>query len=651
MLLRVWEAQRLVFPMPDKKNETMDSLKRFLGISGWWRLLGDLLFIALVVYLMPKRIFSSTNDLSGSFIDHSWRLALNMAVKENLVWGRDFVFTYGPLGYLNTGFPEHVSKWSIVLFHLFIIVNGAWMVRHFLFRAEGKVGLAVAAVLLLFNGGFLFFKDSMTLGLYFAFHTLLFLKERRMVSLAFMSLCSILAFYMKVNMGIVLNLMVVVVFLFSLWMKPIGRVPNLAFLAMHFMALCALSVPLRVHLPGYVGNSLSVIDSYNDAMYFPARKLHLVYALLMLALFAFPYLRSLKKVIESPYEMIACFMTSGLIFVLFKQGFVRADSAHDWIFILGMPFFAVSAFQYARAAIPRATLGISMVGICLLSVFANRGSWVKTFKNKVTPFEFSVPKDVGSATNSIGLRSTLPPRIVRHVGDKTVDVLGYGISYVYYNGLRYNPRPVIQSYQAYNPRLIDMNAAKYESDLAPEFVLYHFFSIDNRHPFWDEPKTYLPLLTDYSILDSVEVPPSHKALLMFRRIDRPRRMTSRVVLDTVVKLNTRFPIPGSDRLLYMRVDCRRTPAGSLRRFFYQPSELGLELTYSDGGRETFRAIPPILKSGVPINRKVSSREETFRFFQTDGSGGVAVDSLEFKGNPLFMQEDFRLEFVEYVFGG
>jgi hypothetical protein len=629
----------------------MESPKRFLGFHDGWKLFGNLLFIALVVYLMPKRVFSSVDDLSGSFIDHSWRLALNMAVKENLVWGRDFVFTYGPLGYLNTGFPEHVAKWSIVLYHLFIIANGAWMVRHFLFRAEGKVGLAVAAVLLLFNGGFLFLKESVTLGLYFAFHTLLFLKERRMVSLAAMSLCSILAFYIKVNMGIVLNLLVVVVFLFNLWKKPIGRVPNVVFLVMHFMALYALSVPLRVHLPGYVGNSLSVIDSYNDAMYIPSQKLYLAYAISMLALFAFPYMRSLNKVLASPYEMLACFITSGLIYVLFKQGFVRADFGHKWTFILGMPFFALSAFRYASDSMPRSRLALPLVGICLLSLFANRGSWFKIIKGEKGFGIFSESNGVGKGVNSISKRSTLPASFVKQMEGRSVDVLGFGISYIYYNGLLYNPRPVIQSYQAYNPRLIDLNVAKYTSQSAPDYVLYHFRSIDNRQPFWDEPKIYFPLLANYSIVDSVGVPAPDTTLLLFKRNERPRIMTSRIVLDTLVKLNERIPIPKSDRLLFMRVDCSRTLAGSLRRFLYQPSELGLELSYTDGVRETYRAIAPILKSGVPINRKVSSREEAFRFFQTDGSGGVAVDSLEFKGNPLYMQKDIRLEFVEYVFGG
>ena len=58
-----------------------------------WGLRG-LLFLALVVVTWP--VAGVTPSVG---IDPSWVLGLAMAVSNGLVWGRDIVFTYGPLGY------------------------------------------------------------------------------------------------------------------------------------------------------------------------------------------------------------------------------------------------------------------------------------------------------------------------------------------------------------------------------------------------------------------------------------------------------------------------------------------------------------------------------------------------------------------------
>lgn len=40
---------------------------------------------------------------AGFNIDASWHESLVMAIDNGFVFGRDFIFNYGPLGYLNTG--------------------------------------------------------------------------------------------------------------------------------------------------------------------------------------------------------------------------------------------------------------------------------------------------------------------------------------------------------------------------------------------------------------------------------------------------------------------------------------------------------------------------------------------------------------------
>jgi len=51
-----------------------------------------------VLLLVPPSFYHQP----GEGIDSSWNIALHLAYKYHLVFGKDFVFTYGPLGILTT---------------------------------------------------------------------------------------------------------------------------------------------------------------------------------------------------------------------------------------------------------------------------------------------------------------------------------------------------------------------------------------------------------------------------------------------------------------------------------------------------------------------------------------------------------------------
>jgi hypothetical protein len=61
-----------------------------LGLA---RLLPSALLVVLVTWEV-RRVVPRTG------FDHSWQLALNLAAQHGLDFGRDVVFTYGPLGFL-----------------------------------------------------------------------------------------------------------------------------------------------------------------------------------------------------------------------------------------------------------------------------------------------------------------------------------------------------------------------------------------------------------------------------------------------------------------------------------------------------------------------------------------------------------------------
>src|SRR6185436_5439341 len=71
------------------------------------------------------------------------------------------------------------------------------------------------------------------------------------------------------------------------------------------------------------------------------------------------------------------------------------------------------------------------------------------------------------------------PRIRTAVGREPIDVFGSNQSMALLNHLNYRPRPVFQSYSAYTPELVELNAAFLESDRAPRFMLFQHEALDN----------------------------------------------------------------------------------------------------------------------------------------------------------------------------
>ena len=77
-------------------------------------------FLVLFVFLLfPSRFFFYT----GLGLDESWNMGLHLAYKYKLVFGRDFIFGFGPLGILHTRFPVSVNIFVYILFDIYFLAT------------------------------------------------------------------------------------------------------------------------------------------------------------------------------------------------------------------------------------------------------------------------------------------------------------------------------------------------------------------------------------------------------------------------------------------------------------------------------------------------------------------------------------------------
>ena len=63
-------------------------------------------FTALALFTLPTPL-----DGAGAGLDPSWVIGLHLAADKGMIFGRDLVFTYGPLGYLSArALPSFLAR-------------------------------------------------------------------------------------------------------------------------------------------------------------------------------------------------------------------------------------------------------------------------------------------------------------------------------------------------------------------------------------------------------------------------------------------------------------------------------------------------------------------------------------------------------------
>ncbi|TMB09746.1 MAG: hypothetical protein E6J65_28595 [Deltaproteobacteria bacterium] len=182
----------------------------------------------------------------------------------------------------------------------------------------------------------------------------------------------------------------------------------------------------------------------------------------------------------------------------------------------------------------------------------------------------------------------------------TVDVVMSETSLVYLEGLRYRPRPVIQSYAAYDAYLDGVNANEVQASGAPDFILFHVHPGGDRYWFSEETRTRLAMLQWYDDIGRFESflvlkRRAHRRTLLQSegaseqgRLGRPMRMSSAPGGLTV----------GSFAIHYSLL-------GQLARLLLQPPQLYVTLRLRGGASPRYRAIVPIFRNGVVIDRFVA----------------------------------------------
>ena len=302
----------------------------------------------------------------------------------------------------------------------------------------------------------------------------------------------------------------------------------------------------------------------------------------------------------------------GVTFLLWKHAFVRADLYHTGFLFGCVPVLAMTfkIIPSASKSLRVAASGLALLccSVCLATVQSMiiPGDLNSALLQPYRSIAANFAKLVNPSTCREQIQSELDveqslnklPKLSAMIGSKSVDMFGFSQAAVLLNGLNYTPRPVFQSYAAYNAPLALLNQEFYLSKSAPHFVLFQLVGMDRKFPPLEDALLLRHLLINF-VPEATEGP----FLLLKSKSAEPARL--KLLREGTARPSQQIDLAGfGDSDLWMEVNLEPTLIGGLKQFFYQSSKVRLVLWHGPPEKRKvrrFRAPPPMLRAGFLVS--------------------------------------------------
>lgn len=603
---------------------------RFLARWPWL----SILLVTLAACLLWLDIFAMPLSPVIPDLDPSWSGALIHFSAQGLQFGKDVVFTYGPLGHLisfvYTGelfsvrlIWEFVSKTLFVLVLCFTTVRLAAFWRPFFFL-----------FVLLF-----IWADPISDALYFLVICCLaaFLLKQGHSSRALNILAGILfAIFSLVKFTYFLLVVPALVLILACHcqQRRFTRAILLGLVFLGAFAVCwGLAGQQYGNLLSYLTTSMDISFGYKEAMGLPAASTTIALAGGLAALLALMQCALLFLHSRQLPVLFAALFFVGETLLSWNRAFTRADG-HVLSFFSLCPVALLTMWIVVRpgATIRHIayTINLLVFAICLFGLFlhapvavtncvAHTTARIHQAWNVVTNLPARAKQLHGQLT--VAKAAYALPRVQTEVGRQTVDVFGSEQGIALLNDLNYMPRPVFQGYTAYTPALIKANTEFYSSIQAPAYVLFKYQTIDDRYPGLDDAGVLKQLLFNYKPLFD------EKGYSLWKRIQPAKPIQAPFTTTKSVAFDSECVTPAGE-ILWLQLDLKKSLHGQALGLFYKPPIVRIRVTDSSGRRLSHRLIPSMASSGFLINPHLKTARQVLRLAGGEQNPSVVSFSVQ-----------------------
>jgi hypothetical protein len=630
-------------------------------VNGWAgfkeKHLNRVLSIALAVFSLPPSLFLNfTNGL-----DDSWKRALNLAVEKHLVFGRDFIFTYGPLGLLVTRNTHFTGNISLLLGDIVLGVGFYYVILKLL-ECDRRWLIMLVISIFLFKG--FFYTEGLFLA--FAAFTLFNFKNsfRSRFELVYMAISGALLFFIKINYGFIsVGLLLAV----SLFLLVKNRRAFILLTSVYWVVIAAGCYVFNVDPVSYVKNGLQIISYYDEAVSLKMDPLDLsfVSAVGLMAIFGWVLFGYVSQIVKerkfSASRLAPVILLTLTSYLMYRNGFTRGDAGHNAVLFRFFPLFitlALYALNYGREEYAKTIVSVVILISCINIVTLELHDKKKPFTYNATYFTpINYIKGLfDQARDTVMEDEKIINDKGRLVGNSTIDIFPHEIGALLQNNMNYFPRPIPQSYSVYSPLLDSINAAHFYGVARPAMIMMRNESIDNRYSFWDESLTKAAIRLNYEYVDYVAfnkltlqygTPTIVNYLLLKEKAQSHRKPQFRRISGQVAQLEETVPLHFPDSVaVYMTVAMDYTPAGKLRRVFYQPASLSMTLFPDISVSLDYQIKKPIIAGPVLINKYMEGNFELKNFMTGDLKKNHNITGFALHGDATYIKNKITVTFFQ-----
>jgi hypothetical protein len=587
-------------------------------------------------------------------IDPSWIVGLSHANASHVIWGTDLVFTYGPLSFISTRMLFGIGQYSLLFYDLFLACNLFFAFYLSLLKSENKrltFLIFVTAIFVL--PAYIGSGNPVLLMLLLVFWIRQAMENPSHLNFAMQALLVALLFFVKFNTGLVSFVFLFLSVLYHWFFNKQQRWKSTGYFGLALLLITSGCYLLNVSFVPYLVGGLNMISGYNDIMYLDEGKYYeLFFAIVAIAICGIVLLWQTYRLRNPLSKHLFVLSLYGLAsYILYKQAFTRSDLQHISEFYSYFPFLllGISDLQRSYEARTSNAVVVAALFICIFYSKKRDEHLFGIYPERMSKSNYFSRLTSGSDVSKVLLQPSenqLPERIKQRIGKAPVDVYPWNIQMLFENEIRYAMRPVFQSYTAYNRYLENLNNDFYNSTRAPRFVLYENISIDNRYPFFDEPKLQAHYLKNYTCIDTFTYC-NRLMLLLERKTGNPKMILAK---QREYEMNFSDKIFPNDSL-YCEVYIEKTIKGKMASLIWHSPTLLLQVETAEGTWHEFRTSTNLLESGLFSANYFGTTLDVYRVLAGDSLFGAnKITSYGFLSVSPGMYSE-KMKVIEYRFKG
>ena len=585
----------------------------------------------------------------GYNLDESWASAVHIAFRDRIQFGKDFIYTYGPYGFLRVASYYFPGTYGYSFGFSLLIAIAAWagffrLVRYCVSRRDKSV-LFLIPILWFFPNmivsidSFQFAVLMLPLVLYF------YVSKRITPALVLVLINASLASLIKQT-----YFLLAIAFIVLITIDEVGklrRFPRVAPIYLAFIWVFWVFAAQDVaNIPAYISNNLQVVRGFSASMGTPG---HLDEVLLymfgvgtFLILVAFVEWRN-----RHWWGMLPTLGLAAVFFITFKGAFTRHD-AHalqaTFNAVPIMSIFTAVLWSSIKNSAWRVTNRIKLS----LSLLLGFSALLMTIVSAIVLHHYIKLSLADYALNTINFNRERIPQVGRMLSGQsnalaiaeqgraairadnvlppisgTVDLYPNEMSTIFAYDLEYQPRPTVQSFSAYTPHLARLNRDHLTQSDAADNILFDLNPIDRRLPSFEDGLSWPEILTRYDITDI------ENRYLLLQRNAQPRQYQIKPTQSKVkVSMNEWFDVGDAQQPVWGEIDIHPNLIGKLTTAILRLPPLNMEIETADGLVTGYRTIGDIMSEGFLLSPVLSSRWDFADFASSDWQDRLALKQVK-----------------------